>query len=68
MMRTLRPADSFSVRTINQGWEKSCPFIGEAKYKAVQKAGHAGWLDFLKKDHTRDLHAENKDFKVDIMV
>lgn len=42
--------------------------IGEAKYKAVQKAGHAGWLDFLKEDHTRDLHAENRGFKVDIMV
>lgn len=27
MMRTLRPADSSSIRTINQGWEKSCPFI-----------------------------------------
>lgn len=42
--------------------------VGEAKHKAIQKAGHAGWLDFLKEDHTRDLHAENKRFKVDIMV
>jgi hypothetical protein len=42
--------------------------IGEAKHKAIQKAGHAGWLNFLKEDHTRDLHAENRGFKVDIMV
>jgi len=42
--------------------------IGEAKRKAIEKAGHAGWLDFLKERNTRDLHAENRGFKVDIMV
>lgn len=42
--------------------------IGEAKHKAIQKAGHAGWLDFIKEDNTRDLHAKNKGFEVDIMV